>query len=1071
MLIIPGLSHGIEVLGGEITWKCAGGNQYIFELTLYRDCNSPDITSTQETIRVWNHPSVSNIDVNFVSRVDISPTCTQNSNSPVPLTCGGSNSNGLGAVEKFIFQSNALSLSGTPPIEGWIFTYESTSRKTSLTNILNPGANGMTIVAKIFAVSKVQNTCLDNSPLFLENPYMVVCSGTPYLYMPNVSDPDLDSLAFKVAAPLNNFPTGTFDPPTNPVLTSFTPGFSATSPTPGITMNGSNTNFQIDPLTGDMSFSSASSGQFVIKFVVESYRNGRKIAENEREMVVFVVACSGTNTSPVIAAPIELGSSFSASFPAGSLIDFNVISNDVEFLQDGTTPQQNFSSLSGIVFSSNFTASGVQGSTNHITWQTSCADLKNSFGNEYDTVNYSFVVKVIDNYCQIPKVSYQRIQIQLTSDIQISPAQIQCIQTQINGDLLITWDQVSDPNNDFVAYELYSVQNGLLSSFPDISSTSFTVPAVNINHDFFVKTLSGSPCTVALSSDTVSNIFLNLFDPLDGTAVLTWNSPFTESAGGFPASYEVFREYPTGTWTSIGFVPYGTNKFTDTIDICSANLNYYVALTDVCTHTSSIIGALLSDRIAPYSPEILSVSIDTLTGFATINWTKPNSPDVQGYIIYFNNVEFDTVFGINNTSYIYSFIDNSSSLNFSVAAFDSCSSQFNPLFNQTSGRSTPHTTMFLSQKYDICSKTLSLSWSNYIGWQGIEHFEIFGYVKDSSWRSFGVLPGNSFFQNNTEIQLEEFQNYTFVVQAKDSLGNNFSFSNPIQIFTNSTSKPTFNYLKVATVLDEEIQIKHEIEFTTGVSELALERKNSNNVFEEIQRLPMAASVTFFDDDVNVAQRSYSYQVRLIDSCGNPGAVSNVAKTILLTVQTDHLNLKNFLSWSDYQGFNGSVLYYNIYRGVEGVFNTSPFATVSKDHLFFEDTAVPAMNFNGQICYYIEAVESMNIYAYREISRSNVACPVFTPIVYVPNAFTPNGDEFNQVFLPSVNLVEINDYHFTIFDRWGQVIFQTNSVSEGWDGTIARSSKIAPNGTYMYVIQLKDGNQQELIKRGHVSLLH
>lgn len=1076
LVLSPKSLGAIEALGGEITWKCAGGNSFTFELVLYRDCNSTDITSTNENIRVWNHPTITNIAVSLASRTTISPTCTQNTTSLPPLNCGiGDNSgNGLGAVEKFIFQSLPISLNGVPTQAGWAFTYETSARKASLTNISNPSAAGATIVAKMFAVSSVQNSCLDNSPQFLENPYLVICSGTPYLYMPNVVDPDLDSLSFSLVNPLNDFSTGAFNPPTNPILTSFIAGFSPQSPTPSSSMNAGNSNFNINSINGDMSFTSLSSGEFLVKFLVESFRNGHKIAEVEREMVVFVVSCTGNNTAPTINAPLELGSTFFGTFNAGSLVTFTPTSIDNEFLQDGTTPQENTSTISGLALAASQTTIGSQGSTNTVNWQTNCSDLKNAFGNEFTSVTYDFVVKVSDNYCQIPKVSYQRVQIELTSDVQIQAAQIHCIQTLANGDLQISWDQVSDPNNDFVSYELHSVQNGLISTFPSINSTSFTVPAIGGVNDFFIKTNSGTPCTVGLSSDTVSNMQMILFNPLDGTVTLTWNAPFTSQTTTFPNQYELFREFPAGTFTSLGFVPYGTNQFIDTIDICSANINYFVALNDeFCQHTSSLDGDLLLDRIAPFSPEITVVSIDTLTGFATITWNIPNNTDIEGYVIYLNNVEFDTVLGMANNSYTYQIVNTSASLTFSVAAFDFCTSQFNPLFNQTSGRSEPHSTQFLTHQYDVCSKTVELSWSAYLGWTAVDSVEIFGRKENGAWQSFGKIDQGLGLARTFEITLEEFVNYTFVVQAIDSVGNNLSFSNKISFFTTSTSKPSYNYLRVATVNGEIIEIKHEIQLTSGVSELSLEKENGAGVFEEIQRVSAVASALFYDNDVSVSEKSYTYQVRIIDSCGNPGGVSNQAKTILLKVESDDLNLRNTLTWSRYEGFNGSILYYNIYRGIEGVFSPSPFATVPSDQLFFTDMVKSGIEFNGQICYYIQAVESMNAFGYNEVSYSNTVCPVFASLIYVENSFTPNEDNLNEVFIPKFDLIDINDYQFTIFDRWGQVIFQTNDSTEGWTGTIDSlgiSGKMAPNGSYAYVVQIKDGNQQEIIKRGHVNLI-
>ncbi len=75
---------------------------------------------------VWNHPGISQITLDFISRTDLSPMCTQVAGGPVPLDCGvGANAgNGIGAIEKVVYRSVPIALAGTPPAEGWVFTYK-----------------------------------------------------------------------------------------------------------------------------------------------------------------------------------------------------------------------------------------------------------------------------------------------------------------------------------------------------------------------------------------------------------------------------------------------------------------------------------------------------------------------------------------------------------------------------------------------------------------------------------------------------------------------------------------------------------------------------------------------------------------------------------------------------------------------------------------------------------------------------------------------------------------------------------------------------------------------------------
>ena len=206
-------------MGGDITWTCQGGN-YVFQLVFYRDCNGAVINTGSETLDVWGHPTISTITLNYVSSEDVSPTCTQVVGSPVPFDCGvgQGGGNGVGAIEKAIYQSAPINLTGTPPSNGWIFTFQNFSRSNALTNIDDPSTYGMTIQAKMFAFPGSPGGCVDNSPQFLQEPYFVSCSGDMYEYNMNAVDPDLDSLYISFGPVLNHFPAATYNPPTTPAL-------------------------------------------------------------------------------------------------------------------------------------------------------------------------------------------------------------------------------------------------------------------------------------------------------------------------------------------------------------------------------------------------------------------------------------------------------------------------------------------------------------------------------------------------------------------------------------------------------------------------------------------------------------------------------------------------------------------------------------------------------------------------------------------------------------------------------------------------------------------------------------
>jgi len=89
-----------------------------------------------------------------------------------------------------------------------------------------------------------------------------------------------------------------------------------------------------------------------------------------------------------------------------------------------------------------------------------------------------------------------------------------------------------------------------------------------------------------------------------------------------------------------------------------------------------------------------------------------------------------------------------------------------------------------------------------------------------------------------------------------------------------------------------------------------------------------------------------------------------------------------------------------------------------------------------------------------------------PDIFIPNAFTPNGDGKNDVLKVYGNYIKTLD--MKVYNQWGELIYQTNDVNKGWDGT--SNGKMQPVGVYMYVVQLTEQNGNSSIKKGSVNLI-
>ena len=91
-----------------------------------------------------------------------------------------------------------------------------------------------------------------------------------------------------------------------------------------------------------------------------------------------------------------------------------------------------------------------------------------------------------------------------------------------------------------------------------------------------------------------------------------------------------------------------------------------------------------------------------------------------------------------------------------------------------------------------------------------------------------------------------------------------------------------------------------------------------------------------------------------------------------------------------------------------------------------------------------------------------------PSWFVPNAFTPNNDGENDVFVPVWNNVELK--RFEVFSRWGEKVYAlTSNTADGWDGTTSNGKDAEP-GTYVWQVDLIDENGKTISKSGAITLI-
>ena len=89
-----------------------------------------------------------------------------------------------------------------------------------------------------------------------------------------------------------------------------------------------------------------------------------------------------------------------------------------------------------------------------------------------------------------------------------------------------------------------------------------------------------------------------------------------------------------------------------------------------------------------------------------------------------------------------------------------------------------------------------------------------------------------------------------------------------------------------------------------------------------------------------------------------------------------------------------------------------------------------------------------------------------PYVFIPNAFTPNGDNLNDILFVEGNLIE--EMYLAIYDRWGELVFESRSPDEGWDGTFR--GKELPADSYGFLLEIRCIGGEEYFRKGNITLL-
>lgn len=556
----------------------------------------------------------------------------------------------------------------------------------------------------------------------------------------------------------------------------------------------------------------------------------------------------------------------------------------------------------------------------------------------------------------------------------------------------------------------------------------------------------------------------------NGDVTLTWQLP-VNTCGPF-VSYEIYHSNAlNGPYNLLATI---NNQFTDTYlhtgADCNNQSNYYYMRSNFNCPGGVPFSSDTLDCNDPAPPELNYVTVQGAG--VGIYWSPSSSPETYAYIIYRDDGGFnpiDTIQGRFNTSYVdLTAQPGQRSERYTVAAMDSCGNT-GPFFNE------PHQTILLDSTTYDCEIRLRINWTAYINWanDSISEHRLLVSKNGGTLQVDTILPQDLF--RYTYTNFIDGDQLCVAIAAVDPSGQWVSQSNAICYTVRIVQPARYIYWRNATVTDSSVQLTY-LPDPSGdyvLFEVLRSDDGSNYSAIEVENAPPAIPTVRNYEDVTLQATNGDryYQVRTTDSCNNT-QLSGTVRTMHLTGNS-RPNFTNKVEWNAFSITHGMVERYLVYQwdrttNTGMLLQTLPGTTTGRNLSYVHNIA-DAQSGDGRFCYRIAAeVQLQYPDGVRDsvLSWSNVECVSQMAIIHVPNAIVPGGK--NYFFKPVISFAKPGSYRMLIFNRWGELLFETRDMSEAWEGTY--NGQLVQQGVYTYFITVTGANGNVIERTGTVMVI-
>lgn len=541
---------------------------------------------------------------------------------------------------------------------------------------------------------------------------------------------------------------------------------------------------------------------------------------------------------------------------------------------------------------------------------------------------------------------------------------------------------------------------------------------------------------------------------------LVWDIP-TNTCGAFNSYLVYGSQSINGPYSVIEIITNSLQTFYFHDDANNDTWYYYLE-TDADCPGEIILSSDTLDNNPPEGSPIIFVDIEN--GKTFLEWLPSPSPEVVGYVIYKTTPlgisPIDTV-DINTLS--YSDLDsdpNTQTENYYVIGIDACGT--------TGFLANPHQTVLINGEISVCDQNIRLNWNLYQGWAGIEKQEVWAAIDGDPPILLQTLIGTD---TSTFVpDLIDEANYCFFLESYDAITGASSTSNEICLIADVFANVKFLEVKNVSVTgSNQAVLSWQWNQDAELSDYTISSSSNNSDFQAVETLAPPNSLplnnNYTDATAAVDQGPVYYKINTTDQCGD-SKESNIGVSIHLSGQAGN-NLSNDLIWTPFVLDNATTNQYEIFRVGTNAIESA--GMVEADVFAFSDPVNPSQPSDAMLCYYVVATSDivLNNGTTESIrSQSNTICIEQPTGILAPNAFAPAG--INYEFRPLLIFGEAAEYNMTIWDRWGQKIFETDDLLVGWTGR--QGFRELPSAVYTYRIQVTQMSGRVVEETGTVTLV-